>query len=395
MYYLKKYRLILFTVVFALGLIVWIFTNAPAPQEKPVYTKVPKVPYTTLVVRNQAIPIFSRGRVSASEIRQITNEVPGLVKKVSVQLKKGTTVKEGDLLIQLDEQPFILEIAQRQADLDRVKLELVKIKAKAVVAQRGLGKNASEYARHIPQVRHAKSQVAAAEAALSYAKKKLEKTSITAPINGKVVDLTITEGEYINATSSLAKIYGTQTVDVRLPLNDQQIEILGLANESELLYEGRAIGPQVTLRSYQNKESRWLGFISRTEGERDINQLIYVLAQVSSEAPFNSAQKPLLPGSFVEAEIEGKPVSNLQIIPRNAEQESNTVWVIDEDNRLRRKLVDVIYRGKKDAYLRSGLTKDDRVVTGSFHLMAEGLKVQPDQADGKFASHKAVLAPSP
>jgi RND family efflux transporter MFP subunit len=394
MHFLKKYRLIFITLIAAFALIGWIYTNAPEPQEKAADTKVPKVPYVHIVVGNEAIPIFSRGRVSASEVRQITNEVPGLVKRVSDNLKKGARVKEGDLLVQLDEQPYILDIAQKQADLDRVKLELVKIKAKAIVAQKGLQENASEYARHIPQVRHASSQVAAAEAALSYAKKQLKKTTINAPIDGKVVELTITEGEYINATSSLAKIYGTQTVDVRLPLNDQQIEILGLANENDLIFEGRPIGPQVTLRSYQNRDSRWLGFITRTEGERDINQLIYVLAQVSSDAPFNSAQKPLLPGSFVEAEIEGKPVNNLQIIPRNAEQANNTVWVIDENEQLRRKIVDIIYRGKKQAYLRSGLTKNDRVVTGSFHLMAEGLKVHAALSSSELFPHKTVSVAS-
>ncbi len=386
MHLIKKYRFIILTLLIASVAISWIFINAPAPQEKPVSVKVPKVPYSLVVISDQPIPIFSRGRVSASEVRQITTEVPGLVKQVSEHLKKGATVKQHDLLIQLDEQPFILEVAQRQADLDRVKLELVRIEAQAKVAQKDLRSNATEYARHIPQVRHAKSQVAAAESALSYSQKKLEKTTISSPIDGKVVDLMVTEGEYINATSSIARIYGTHTVDVRLPLNDQQIDILDLARESDFYTKENVTGPRVTLSNYQDKESHWEGFISRVEGERDINQLIYVIAQVSIDTPSNAKQKPLLPGSFVEAMIEGENVPDLQIIPRNAEQASNVIWLIDENNQLRRKVIDIIYRGKDESYLLEGLNNNDRIVTGSFSLMAEGLKVQPYLATEELAN---------
>lgn len=386
MHLIKKYRFIILTLLIASAAIAWIFINAPAPQEKPVSVKVPKVPYSLVVISDQPIPVFSRGRVSASEVRQITTEVPGLVKKVSEHLKKGATVKQHDLLIQLDKQPFILEVAQRQADLDRVKLELVRIEAQAKVAQKGLRSNATEYARHIPQVRHAKSQVTAAESALSYSQKKLEKTTISSPIDGKVVDLMVTEGEYINATSSIARIYGTHTVDVRLPLNDQQIDMLDLARESDFYTKENVTGPRVTLSNYQDKESHWEGFISRVEGERDINQLIYVIAQVSIDTPSNAKQKPLLPGSFVEAMIEGENVPDLQIIPRNAEQASNVIWLIDENNQLRRKVIDIIYRGKDESYLLEGLNNNDRIVTGSFSLMAEGLKVQPYLATEELAN---------
>lgn len=360
---------------------IWIYTHAPKPQEKQTYNKVPKIPYTPLIVKKQAIPVFTRGRVAASDVRQITNEVSGLVRGVSEHLKVGAIVKQGDVLIQLDEHVYILDIAQKQADLDRVKLELVKVKAKSVVAQKGLKQHASEYARHIPQVRHAKSQVLAAEAALSYAKKNLEKTRIRAPINGKIVALTVTEGEYITPSSSIAKIYGTEKVDIRLPLNDRQIDMLGLGRISE------HTAHTVTLTNYQNKQDYWVGSIVRTEGERDMNQLLYVVAQVSSRVGSNLHQKPLLPGSFVEAKIEGKPISNLHIIPRNTEQESNVVWVIDDKNTLRRKSVDVLYRGKHDAYIKSGLLKGDRVVSGAFHLMAEGLTVQPYMLEPSVLAH--------
>src|SRR5690554_7663547 len=68
MHLIKKYRFIILTLLIASAAIAWIFINAPAPQEKPVSVKAPKVPYSLVVISDQPIPVFSRGRVSASEV---------------------------------------------------------------------------------------------------------------------------------------------------------------------------------------------------------------------------------------------------------------------------------------------------------------------------------------
>ena len=127
----------------------------------------------------------------------------------------------------------------------------------------------------------------------------------------------------------------------------------------------------------QDKNSQWQGYITRTEGERDSNQLLYVIAQVSSSDLFNQTRKPLLPGSFVEAEIQGAPIEGIKVIPRQAEQANNKVWSIAPDNRIQSKQVTVLYRGKHYIYIKAGIEEHDRIVTGNFHIMAEGLEVEP------------------
>ena len=378
MFFIKKYRVI-FIVVFAAAVcIVWTLLNAPKPEKIPLVVSTPKVPYFTVAVSDIAIPIFSRGKTSAYEVREITNEVPGLVRHVSTHLHKGSNVKKNDLLIQLDEQAFLLDVAQKQADLDLAKLEFVEIKAKAVVAQKGLKNSASEYARHIPQVRYAKSRVVAAETALAYVKNRLIKTAIRAPIDGKVINLNITEGEFINTTANIATIYGTQQLEIRLPLNDQQIEIIGFDHQPEIHSNKILDKPQVTLRDYQDIENEWFGHVTRTEGERDTNQLLYVIAKVTSQSRSanHSNNKPLLPGSFVEAEIQGQILKGVRVIPRNAEQGNKKVWVIDANDRLKSKVIEVIYRGKHNVYVSAGLKENERVATGAFHFMVEGLLVK-------------------
>jgi RND family efflux transporter MFP subunit len=389
MHLLNKYHKAFLLFAIASGLIFWIVSNAPEPLKTPKITKLPKIPFVEVLLADQAIPVLSRGRVTASEIRQISSEIPGLVKHLSKNLMKGAWVKKNDLLIQLDEQPFILDIAQKQAQLDLTRLNLIKTKATAKVARKGLSEASSDYARHIPQLREANSRVDAAQAALNYAESQLKKTAIRAPIDGNIIELHITEGEYIPATFAIAKIYGTKMVEVRLPLNDRQIDILGIQHNQQQMTNSNASGeskskadefsanPKVTVSTYQDKSHHWYGHIARTEGERDSNQLLYVIAQVPSQNPLNPSRKPLLPGSFVEANIQGKTIQGLKIIPRNAEQENGKVWIINQDNLLVSNKVEVLYRGKEKLYLGAGLHEKDRVVTGAFHLMAEGIEVEP------------------
>lgn len=363
-------------LVIASGVIYLLTDNQPIPEKSEIQVYTPVVPYTVAKYTEVSIPIFSRGKVSPAQTRHITSEVPGLVTFVSEQLIKGGLVQQDELLIQLDQQPFILDITQKQSALDQAKLQFYETKAKARVAKRGAGKNASDYALYVPQLRYANSQVEAASSALEYAKKQLKKTSIKAPINGKVIIANIHSGDYLQSTQELAKIYGTETVEVRLPLNDHQISLLGLQyskQKSEILN----ILPKVLIQNYQDDSIIWHGTITRTEGERDSNQLLYVIASINNNDEKNSNNRPLLPGSFIEAIITGNLQTELHILPRDSLQAEDNLWTISKENRLTRKSVDVIYRGKDQIYINSGINLGERIVTGSFSNLVDGLLVEP------------------
>ena len=363
-------------ILIAAATIFLLSDNKPLPEKSQVKITTPEVPYTVTRTADVSIPIFSRGKVAPAQTRHITSEVPGLVTFVSKKLIKGGFVEKDELVIQLDQQPFILDMAQKQSSLDQAKLHYDETKAKARVAKKGAGKNASDYALFVPQLRYANSQVEAASAALNYAKKQLDKTSIKAPISGKVITANIYAGEYLQTSQELAKLYGTESVEVRLPLNDHQIALLGL-NYSHLHSDATALPPTVTIKNFQDDSIIWQGSITRTEGERDKNQLLYVIATINNNDIVNALLKPLLPGSFIEATITGRNKKELHILPRDSLQAEDKLWTISKENRLSRRSVEVIYRGKDQVYIASGIMLGERIVTGSFSNLVDGLLVEP------------------
>ena len=375
--------------VLASGGIYLLMDNKPTPEKSVTEVSLPVIPYIVVKSTEVSIPIFSRGKVSPAQTRHITSEVPGLVTFVSDNLIKGGLVQQDELLIQLDPQPFILDIAQKQSSLDQAKLQFYETKAKARVAKRGAGKNASDYALYIPQLRYANSQVEAASAALEYANKQLEKTSIKAPITGKVIMAKIHPGEYLQTTQELAKIYGIETVEVRLPLNDHQLSLLGLQYSKEKAETFNAL-PRVLIKNFQDNNIIWHGTITRTEGERDNNQLLYVIATVNNSDAKNLETKPLLPGSFIEAIITGNIQTELHILPRESLQAEDKLWTISKEDRLSRQPVDVIYRGKDQIYVTSGINLGARIVTGSFSNLVDGLLVEPKY----LGKHKKLTIPA-
>lgn len=379
----KNYK---FALVFILGLAIisWFSINTPEPEKVENVVDIPSLTYTYALLNDQAIPIFSRGKVSASDIRHVTSEVPGLITYKNPKLVRGALIEQGEMLIKLDQQPFILDIAQKKSTLDQAKLHLSETQAKARIAQSDAGKKSSEYARYIPQLQFAKSQVNAATAALNYAKTQLEKTEVKAPITGKIIDSNINQGEYLQSLSPITKIYGTGIVEVRLPLNDHQIDILGLKKKS--LTDNSV---KVQVNSFHDSKTIWQGVISRIEGERDRNQLLYVIASFDNTSEENSNNDPLLPGSFVEASINGKVINNLLILPRSLIQAGNHLWVINDNNRLDRKEINILHRGKKLVYIKGELASNEKVVNSSFLQLISGLLVNPSLETRTQDSQKA------
>ncbi|MEE3189821.1 MAG: efflux RND transporter periplasmic adaptor subunit [Pseudomonadota bacterium] len=352
-----------------------MYINAPKPQTQEVKVAIPQVPYKEVRISTQSIPIFSRGRVSASRVHKIASQVSGLVTDIAPELKKGEIVNADQLLVQIDEQPLILDIAQKKAQRTQTKLRLEETEANARVARRQAGRNASDYARFVPQLAYANSQVEAAEAALQYAYDQLENTKISSPIEGKVVDVFINEGDLVQTGSPVAVLYGMDQAEVRLPLNDAELMIIGV-EENTSTETGPSFMPQVTLRDYESGDE-WSGYIVRTDGERSANQLLYIIAQVNGDEMYSNTGRYLVPGSFLEAEIRGQEIENMRILPREVILSGDAIWMINADNTIQRQPVTIRYRGKEFAYIDTALPPGTRVVAGNFNRLVEGMTVEP------------------
>ena len=169
------------------------------------------------------------------------------------------------------------------------------------------------------------------------------------------------------------------------PLPDSDLAYLDLP----LVYRGQSSkkGPRVTLRAnFAGKAHEWEGRIVRTEGEIDsMSRMVHAVAQVTD--PYGRGKDPdrppLAAGLFVEAEIQGRKVENVILLPRAALRENDRVLVVDSEERLRFREVDLLRVTREEVVVQGGLKAGERVCLSPLEAVTDGMKVRTERDDGE------------
>ncbi|MDZ7690352.1 MAG: hypothetical protein U5K69_04255 [Balneolaceae bacterium] len=85
----------------------------------------------------------------------------------------------------------------------------------------------------------------------------------------------------------------------------------------------------------------------------------------------NEDEPSLMIGSFVEANIQAEEIENVIRLNRDYVRQNDTVWIM-EDGQLRIGDLDIPFRDAQYAYIDSGLTEQDQVVTTNLSTVVDG-----------------------
>jgi hypothetical protein len=138
---------------------------------------------------------------------------------------------------------------------------------------------------------------------------------------------------------------------------------------------GKSAGSSAEVRArIAGRELLWSGKVVRTEGKLDERtRTINVIVRV--EKPY-AKKPPLAVGLFVTVDIEGRTLANAALIPRSALHEGDVVWVVDSDNRLRFREVEVGRVQGEEALVKAGLEDGEAVVTTPLKVVTDGMTVR-------------------
>jgi len=231
---------------------------------------------------------------------------------------------------------------------------------------------------HEPQIADAQASVEAAKAGIARAERDLDRTSVRAPYAGRVRAKSADIGEFVSRGVPVARIYSVDYAEVRLPLPNSDLAFIDLP----LHYRGQhsTLGPKVTLRAdFAGTTHEWSGRIVRTEAEIDSKtRMVHIVARVA--APYargsHGDRPPLAAGMFVQAEIEGRLAQAVSVIPRTALRSDRSVLVVDPEDRIRIRNVEVLRIAGSDAIVKSGLLDGDRLCVSTLSLLTDGTRVR-------------------
>ncbi|MGD9660844.1 MAG: efflux RND transporter periplasmic adaptor subunit [Porticoccaceae bacterium] len=387
------------------GIVVsWLIIIAkPDPDVHPHEETPPhSADVVAVELESRAVVVNSQGTVTAKTAIEVTSQVSGQVVAVDEHFAAGGFFGAGEALLQLDPRDYETALDQAEAALADARNTLAQEQGQARQAKREWRDLGNEQANNLflrkPQLAAAEARVGAAEAGVRQAQLNLERTAIRLPFAGRIVDINVNLGQYVSANTVVASVYDSAVMEVRLPLSAHEMQLLNLNANAR----GEALQPlQVKLRLESGETvQEWLGQVVRVESSVDIqSRLFYVVAEIRNagvveavgssgdEAAITTATSTagLIPGVFVEAEISSNPYVKVAVLPREALYKSNQVMVLDEQNRLRLRTVEVLQADEQTLVVR-GLQSGQWVLSHPPGFIEMGARYNPVPSAGGDAA---------
>jgi RND family efflux transporter MFP subunit len=359
-------------------------------QKRPTPERVEKEAPAMLVQvlevhpENTRARIITTGTVRAVREADVSAQVSGRVEFVSASLIQGGVLDKDEIILRIDDRDYRLAIERSQAHITSAELELSRVEASAMVARQEweLFKDHDQtepnpLVLYEPQLRNAMAALDAARAARSQAELDLERTTIKAPFNSRVISQSVAPGQYLSRAGHVAVLAEIEKAEVVIHLPSRElkwVEVPPAGTETG--------GSEAKVRIMGEPGDRFRpAKIARSLGQVDPSTrmmgLILEVEDPYSLKPQNKDHMNELPlGSFVQVEIMGRELENIFVLPRRALQENSFVWIADKQDRLQSREV-VVERFEMDqVMISSGIEPGERIILTNITAPAKGMHLR-------------------
>jgi len=359
------------------------------PQSQQREQPPPFVATEPVNVHGGPIPVIGNGLVRAAALVRLAPQVSGRIVEVSENLESGARVASGEMLVQIEREPFRIALRQARAELaaTRADLEFTRRQLERLDSLTAEGYTEEQrYDELLAQQQRLSAQIQRLQAAVDQAELNLEYTTVLAPFGARVLSEDATPGDYVTVGQQLAEIYYDGAVEIPVSLDAAEAALLpglwrldGAATDPRLLAEvSTAVGEQ---------RFRWDGHVDRAEASIDPQsrtaRVVVVVPDpfrggepVGEASPITEAP-PLLPNTYVTATIAGRELERYISVPRSALRNRNEILVVKPDNTLRIVQIDPITQARDRVLLQAdSISPEDRVVTMDIPEATDGMAVR-------------------
>ncbi|MDO6562678.1 HlyD family efflux transporter periplasmic adaptor subunit [Amphritea sp. 1_MG-2023] len=262
----KRWLFPLLILLAAVAIFMILKITKPTAPSKPPTEKVWTVKAISATPASYAPQLSLYGRIESPDSSTLSASINAFVEQRWVA--EGDSVKAGQPLVQLDNRDAVLLLAQRQADVDRIKaliaaetinyqanIKALKIEQQLVnltqrtlnryqdLSQRNLAsQNQLDDARrtqqqqalslnnrqkliddHPNQLAQLQAQLNQAVALRDSAALDLERSQIRAPFSGRIADIHVSAGERVRSGDTLLTLYNTDALEVRAQIPNRYL----------------------------------------------------------------------------------------------------------------------------------------------------------------------------
>ncbi|MCR9093181.1 MAG: efflux RND transporter periplasmic adaptor subunit [bacterium] len=377
---LRQPLLIIGAAVLVVALLVRVQRS---PEDRPQQNAAPLVRTVVAEPTEVRFTVQANGSVTPRTESELIPQVSGEVVEMSPQLVAGGFFEEDDFLARIDDADYRVDREAARAQVARARSEFGRAEKERARQRRLADRSVASEAR-IDDAENAygiaEASLREAQARLERAERDLARTEIRAPYRGRVRAEQVDLGQFVNRGQSIATLYAIDYAEVRLPIPDRELAYLEFGQfRAAIVGKGETTGAKVVLSTeFAGAQHHWEGVLDRTEAELDPrSRMINLVARVPEpyklEAPRSA---PLAIGLFVDAEIEGRVVEDAFVLPRDALRAGDRVYVIDAENRIAFREVEVLRTERDRVVVAGGLVAGEMICTSPLDAAIDGMLVR-------------------
>lgn len=394
-------------LIVAAAIVVFMYMTSTKPEQEAVAVqeKVWMVEY--IESQYQSLSPIQRlyGQVESATPISMSAPISGVIGEVAV--KEGQEVKKGDPIVSLTAQDLEIPLQQAKADyaeasatlkleklayqanLERLahekrilefkQADVVRVKQlleKDLTSTQALEQSKEALAKqeyvvvgaelsveeHQLKAKQNEARLAKAKAAMQSAELNLQRGQVVAPVDGRIAQVMVSQGERVSAGATMVEFYGLASLELRAKLPVREFSKL-----DQRLQAGQAVEAYLT----NSKDTTPPLKLDRMAGEATASgiDLFFTIPQ---------ALQYVRPGDLLEVELQGEQVENAVALPYSALYGNDRIYII-EDDRLQAVAVsvvgDLMVDGKLWALLKPTFPAGSKVSITHLPNAVSGLKV--------------------
>lgn len=351
--------------------------SVPAPKAKGRGGFDPNRPTPVLadVATKKDVNIYLNGLGTVTPLRTVTvrSRVDGEL--VKLHFTEGQTVKEGDLLAEIDSRPFQVQLMQAEGQMARdqallanARIDLERYQTlfkQDSIAKQQVDTQAALVRQYEGAVRTDQSQIESAKLQLTYSR-------VTAPISGRLGLRQVDQGNVVRAGDANGLVVITQLQPVAAVFTIPQDSLPAVLRQ---LKAGEK--PPVEAWDRENRTKLASGTLITVD-----NQIDPTTGTVKLKAQFPNSDGSLFSNQFVNVRMLLETRKDTTVVPSAAVQrgaQGMFVYVVRDDSTVTVRPVKVGPTDGPVTAIEAGVQPGERVVTDGVDRLREGAKIEMAQ----------------
>lgn len=444
----RKHRwLLLPPIAIGIGILVWMAQGRQPPAQTEHGESARPVRVIEALAVELAPTAEGYGPVRPARVWKAVAQVSGRIIEIHPRLRDGEILAAGTELIRIDPIDYELALTQAQAELAELEVQEQNARASLEIEERNrdlanqelerlrkLGTRGTVSDSDVDQAERAAltsnsavqnlrnqltlipTQRRVLESQAVRAERDLERTQIRAPFDLRIANLGVEADQYVGVGQTLFEGDSVDRVemDIQVPLHALRRLFLDLPAErlyadgaqaasqpvdptqfNALLPKLAGLNPLVRL-DLGDAVAEWQAEFVRMDDQVDPRTRTMGVV-VAVDRPYDQIipgqRPPLSKGMFVQVVLRGRSRGPRVLVPRGAVRDG-AVFVVDDEQRLRRRSVEVLFDQDGNSVIASGLEPGERVVLSDLVPVVDGMLLDP-RPDLELAEQLQALGVAP